>query len=195
MLSDSGLTVNETEVANTNPANDAHAVPRHDILEVNAYLMSGLVVSSVDKWFIGPVPQFTPRDLGIPTEDTRPINIVLEQIRNVAGDPERLDWQAVSYPCHPERVVDRISKNGARKDLNHLDRNLDALVQELAIRCQRIFTRAAAAVSRSAIISTEHLSIISRPIREERANDVWKIRERILFQKVKAQRVRIIREP
>jgi anaphase-promoting complex subunit 4 len=60
--------------------------------------MTGLVVSSIDKWFIGPVPQFTPRDLGIPTEDTRPLNLVLEQIRNVAGDPERLDWQAVSYP-------------------------------------------------------------------------------------------------
>lgn len=182
------LTVGDTEIASTNPANDTHAIPRHDILEVNAYLMSGLVVSSIDKWFIGPVPQFTPRDLGIPTEDTRPINIVLEQIRNVARESERLDWQAVSYPRHPEHIVDRISKNGVRKDLNHLDRNLDALVQELAIRCQRIFARAAAAVSRSAIISTEHLSIASQPTHGERTSDVWKIRERVLFQKVKSKK-------
>ncbi|KAF5355856.1 hypothetical protein D9756_003780 [Leucocoprinus leucothites] len=154
------------EIANANPSNDAHAIPRHDILEANAYLMSGLVVSSIDKWFIGPVPQFTPRDLGIPTEDTRPINLVLEQIRNVAGDPGRLDWQA----------------NGMRKDLSHLDRNLDALVQELAIRCQRIFARAAAAASRSAVVSDEHLSIecdIHQPEHQGRTHATRKIRERI----------------
>ncbi|KAJ3575641.1 hypothetical protein NP233_g977 [Leucocoprinus birnbaumii] len=154
------------EIANANPSNEAHAIiPRHDILEVNAYLTSGLVVSSIDKWFIGPVPQFTPRDLGIPTEDTRPINLVLEQIRNVAGDPARLDWQA----------------NGIRKDLSHLDRNLDALVQELALRCQRIFARAAAAASRSAIVSNEHLSITGDIHSEHqgRAHPTPKIRERI----------------
>lgn len=84
------------EITNANPTNESHAIPRHDILEVNAYLMSGLVVSSIDKWFIGPVPKFTPRDLGIPVEDTRPFKLVLEQIHNVAGNPEQLDWQAVS---------------------------------------------------------------------------------------------------
>lgn len=85
-----------------NTTNETHAIPRHDILEVNAYLMSGLVVSSIDKWFIGPAPQFTPRDLGIPTADTRPFNLVLEQTRNVADDPKALDWQTVGLLRHPE---------------------------------------------------------------------------------------------
>ncbi|KAF7784333.1 hypothetical protein Agabi119p4_498 [Agaricus bisporus var. burnettii] len=130
------------EITNANPTNESHAIPRHDILEVNAYLMSGLVVSSIDKWFIGPVPKFTPRDLGIPVEDTRPFKLVLEQIHNVAGNPEQLDWQA----------------DGTRRDLSHLDRNLDSLIQELASRCQLIFARAGAAASRSASVSTEHLA-------------------------------------
>jgi anaphase-promoting complex subunit 4 len=86
-----------TEITNNaNSVNESHPILRHDILEVNAYLMSGLVVSSIDKWFIGPVPKFTPRDLGIPVEDTRPFKLVLEQIHNVAGDPRQFDWQAVS---------------------------------------------------------------------------------------------------
>ncbi|KXN90007.1 hypothetical protein AN958_05012 [Leucoagaricus sp. SymC.cos] len=150
------------ETLSANPSTETHSIPRHDILEVNGYLMSGLVVSSIDKWFIGPIPQFTPRDLGIPTEDTRPLNLVLEQIRNVAG---RLDWQA----------------NGTHRDLNHLDRNLDALVQELAICCQRIFARAAAAASRSAVVSNEHLSIAYQPGHQGRATNT--IRERITSNK------------
>lgn len=175
------------EIANANPSNDTHAMPRHDILQANAYLMSGLVVSTVDKWFIGPVPQFVPRDLGIPTEDTRPISLVLEQIRSVAGDPSRLDWQAVSYIRHPKNVTDRISQNGMRKDLSHLDRNLDALVQELAIRCQRIFIHAATAASRSAIVSDAHLSIdcdTHQSAFQDRTHVARKIRERISSVKV-----------
>jgi len=93
------------EITIANPSNDTQAMPRHDILEANAYLMSGLVVSTIDKWFIGPVPQFVPRDLGIPAEDTRPMNLVLEKIRSVVGDPSRLDWQAVSHLRHPKALL------------------------------------------------------------------------------------------
>lgn len=45
--------------------NDANT-PRHDILEVNQYFMSGLTESSIDKWFTGPVPSFKRVDLKIP---------------------------------------------------------------------------------------------------------------------------------
>lgn len=54
------------ETTAANPSNDNNATPRHDILEVNNYFISGLVVSSIDKWFMGPVPQFSARDLGVP---------------------------------------------------------------------------------------------------------------------------------
>jgi anaphase-promoting complex subunit 4 len=77
-----------------------------------------------------------------------------------------------------------------RKDLSHLDRNLDALVQEVAIRCQRIFARAAAAASRSAIVSNEHLSIakdVPQSEHQGRANVTQKIRERISSMKVRGR--------
>ena len=52
-----------------NVNNDAyvHPPPRYDIPEVSVYLASGLVVSAIDKWFMGPVPRFplTP-GFGIP---------------------------------------------------------------------------------------------------------------------------------
>jgi hypothetical protein len=37
---------------------------KHDILMVNDYLISGLIDSAIDRWFVGPVPTFTPEDLG-----------------------------------------------------------------------------------------------------------------------------------
>jgi len=44
------------------------------------------------------------------------------------------------------------AQNIKHKDLSHLDRNLDSLMQELATRCQRIFIEAASATARSAVV-------------------------------------------
>lgn len=33
---------------------------------MNDYLTSGLVVSQIDKWFVGPAPRFTAESLGVP---------------------------------------------------------------------------------------------------------------------------------
>ncbi|TFK41138.1 anaphase-promoting complex, cyclosome, subunit 4-domain-containing protein [Crucibulum laeve] len=135
------------EASAANPANDNSVTPRHDILEVNNYFMSGLVVSSIDKWFLGPVPHFHPLDLGIPGENEVCIPTVVERGLGAANDPTQMAWQA----------------NIAHKDLSHLDRNLDALIQELALRCQRVFSRAAGAACRSAIISSKDTSILQEP--------------------------------
>ena len=43
-------------------------------------------------------------------------------------------------------------QNVKQKDLSHLDRNLDSLIQELATRCSRIFVEAASATARSAAV-------------------------------------------
>lgn len=128
-------------IANTNP--DSGPVPKHDFLEVNNYLVSGLVVSSIDKWFMGPIPSFSPRDLGLPGDAYSSISSVLEKAHLVLNTPGQVAWQA----------------NGTQKDLSHLDRNLDALVQELATRCRRIFDHAACAVARSAVISRSDLAL------------------------------------
>ncbi|KAK2461900.1 hypothetical protein APHAL10511_006363 [Amanita phalloides] len=128
-------------IANTN--NDNTPIPKHNLLEVNNYFMSGLVVSSIDKWFMGPVPSFSPRELGLPGDTYGGIPDVLEKARFVLSTPGQVVWQV----------------NGVQRDLNHLDRNLDALVQDLATRCRRIFDHAAHAVSRSSIVSGRDLPL------------------------------------
>lgn len=50
---------NNVECSRGHPSNpDMHTIlPRHDILEVNSYLLSGLINSPIDLSFIGAVPQ------------------------------------------------------------------------------------------------------------------------------------------
>ncbi|KAF8641031.1 hypothetical protein AX17_000676 [Amanita inopinata Kibby_2008] len=148
-------------IANTN--NDPNPTPKHDLLEVNNYFMSGLVVSSIDKWFMGPIPSFSPRDLGLPGDSYANIPSVLEKARSMLNTPGRVAWQV----------------NGTQRDLNHLDRNLDALVQELATRCRRIFNHAAYATSRSSVVSLGHdpVPLQVENIRQE-VNVRFPIRER-----------------
>lgn len=50
-----------------NAAENQQPRPTHDILEVNDYLTSGLVVSPLDKWFMGPAPRFAPESLAVQT--------------------------------------------------------------------------------------------------------------------------------
>ncbi len=57
--------------------------------------MSGLVVSSIDKWFMGPVPSFSPRELGLPGDTYGSIPEVLEKVRSVLSTPDQVVWQAV----------------------------------------------------------------------------------------------------
>jgi hypothetical protein len=71
------------ETAIANPTNDSHPAPRHDILEVNNYFMSGLVVSSIDKWFMGPVPRFPVHDMGL-TGEKQDLSATLERSRKAA---------------------------------------------------------------------------------------------------------------
>lgn len=47
-------------------------------------------------------------------------------------------------------------KQNIYRDISHLDRNLDALIQELAMRCQRAFTHASGAPCRSAVVSLDN---------------------------------------
>ncbi|KAJ7783806.1 anaphase-promoting complex, cyclosome, subunit 4-domain-containing protein [Mycena maculata] len=137
---------------------------RHDILEVNNYLMSGLVVSSVDKWFMGPVPQFNARELGI-LDGNPDLRTSLEHARAAVGQTK---WQLTT----------------TQNELNHLDRNLDALVQELALRCQRAFDGAAGATSRAAVVSARAGSTAGQAIQVRPApqsNPHITIRDRIIL--------------
>jgi anaphase-promoting complex subunit 4 len=86
------MSSSESIISNTNIENTPS--PRHDILEVNNYLMSGLLVSSIDKWFMGPVPRFSPRDLGVPG-DNQDLHMLLKRAKTVVDDPAQTAWQLV----------------------------------------------------------------------------------------------------
>ena len=77
-----------------NPATETRPIPEYDMLEVNHYLMSGLVVSSIDKWFMGPIPQFSPEDLGVPG-DNQDLQLALRKAQAVISDPSQMAWQTV----------------------------------------------------------------------------------------------------
>ncbi|OBZ78996.1 Anaphase-promoting complex subunit 4 [Grifola frondosa] len=128
------------ETSRAHSSSDYHNPPRpsHDLLEVNDYLMSGLVVSPIDKWFMGPVPRFSPQDLGVPEPSSGVDGVMsaIKRARSVINSAEGMTWQA----------------NVKQKDLSHLDRNLDSLIQELGVRCQKIFSEAANATARSAVV-------------------------------------------
>ena len=81
-----------TKSAQTDPHN--HPPPRFDILQVNEYMMSGLVRSEIDKWFSGSVPKFSAEDLGV-SGCKADLKEVLERARETAGDPTRTAWRHV----------------------------------------------------------------------------------------------------
>ncbi|KAJ3554550.1 hypothetical protein NM688_g3049 [Phlebia brevispora] len=119
-----------------NSTSETHSqTARHDLLEVNEYLMSGLVVSSIDKWFMGPVPSFSPAELGVPM--AQDLTSSVRTVREVLNKPEGLTWPPAAR----------------HQDLSRLDRNLDSLIQDLCTRCYSIFNEASNASARSAVIS------------------------------------------
>ncbi|KAF4572895.1 hypothetical protein EYR36_007405 [Pleurotus pulmonarius] len=131
---------------NLNTTNEGNTGARYDVLEVNNYFMSGLQASPIDKWFVGPIPNFTPEDFGVPSQ-RQPLQEVLERARQAAKQGKEEGWR----------------KATSQKDLDHIDRNLDALAQELATRCQRIFAHAAGAVSRSASVTLKCVCLFRVP--------------------------------
>ena len=88
------LTVFGTETLVANSPNDNPPQPRHDILEVNNYLTSGLLESPIDKWFTGPIPCFSLHDLGIPDRDDSLFS-VLDRVRHIFDDKRETGWTEV----------------------------------------------------------------------------------------------------
>ncbi|EMD42038.1 hypothetical protein CERSUDRAFT_42528 [Gelatoporia subvermispora B] len=151
----------ETSRLNTDPHNPPPL--RHDILEVNDYMMSGLVASPIDKWFMGPVPQLLPKDLGVATEPLE-LSTMMQKARHALKEPNQLSGQSPAK----------------HKDLSHLDRNLDSLIQDFASRCQRIFAEASHATARSAIITPRSIParIGGSTVRDVAAGSEPLVRER-----------------
>ncbi|KAG2154867.1 anaphase-promoting complex, cyclosome, subunit 4-domain-containing protein [Suillus clintonianus] len=135
------------EITLAGNSSETRSPPEHDILEVNHYLMSGLKTSQIDRWFTGPAPQFDPGDLGLPrhnTDTNKVLEEALEQAHAALQDPSQTSWQPVGFS---------VNCNVSTADKSHLDKNLWALVHDLAVRCQRVFAHVSKATARSAIVS------------------------------------------
>lgn len=143
-------------IANTNTDNRKPRIT-FDMLEVNEYLMSGLAVSSIDKWFMGPVPSFQPADLGVPQAQDLASSVHI--VRELLDKPDGVAWPPVSMDPTAQKSLGTDAplpvnvQHSHHHDLSRLDRNLDSLIQELCTRCHLIFTEASKAAARSARIS------------------------------------------
>ena len=83
-----------SETSTVNQSTEPTSVARHDILEVNNYLISGLSASSIDRWFEGSGPHFSPQDLGVPG-DIDAVTAILVKARAAASDPAQISWTTV----------------------------------------------------------------------------------------------------
>lgn len=73
---------------------DVHTPPsRHDVLEVNEYLMSGLVVSSIDRWFMGTLPKFSLSELAVP--HVQKLNASMDAVSDILGKADGVTWPPV----------------------------------------------------------------------------------------------------
>ncbi|KIY71613.1 hypothetical protein CYLTODRAFT_418678 [Cylindrobasidium torrendii FP15055 ss-10] len=131
----------ETEVlahaSNAGATPETHPPLRHDILEVNKYLMSGLASNEIDKWFSGAVPTFSAHDLHADLQQ-RSLPDAMKRAREALMNSDKAKWQELV----------------PQKSISHLERNIDALTDELARQCMRTFTRASSALGRAARIRT-----------------------------------------
>lgn len=142
------LLLSETSAAN--PSNDNAPQPRHDVLEVNNYFISGLVTSPIDQWFTGPTPRFSLGDLLGESEQSF-LNVV-EQARTIAkgSHDSSVFVRVMDVPLTEFHFFPNQQTMFTKDNANSTDKNLNSLVNELATRCKCIFDRAASAATRSA---------------------------------------------
>lgn len=133
------------EMTVANMSGESQAFLDYDILEVNNYLMSGFMASQIDRWFTGSAPQFNPGDL-CTSQTPKSLDDALELARTAFQDPSQTAWQP----------------NVVRIELSQLDRNLDVLVQKLAMRCQQAFAQASPATARSATVPADSGAVLTK---------------------------------
>ncbi|KAI0778173.1 anaphase-promoting complex, cyclosome, subunit 4-domain-containing protein [Trametes elegans] len=136
------------EINRVNATDNNIPRPQHDILEVNDYLTSGLVVSQIDKWFMGPAPWFKSESLGVPQNTN--ISLAIRKARTALN-----------------RWDQTVHEDVKRRELAHIERNIDALLQNLAVGCQKIFSEASKATGRSAVLVAG--SVAAAPLATEGA--------------------------
>ncbi|EIN13727.1 hypothetical protein PUNSTDRAFT_59241 [Punctularia strigosozonata HHB-11173 SS5] len=126
---------------------------KHDILVVNDYLTAGLIGSPIDKWFVGPVPTFTTEDLGGSLKPP-PLHEAIQNARKALSiRPLPSTLVGIYHRPHWSRGSLTITLQMNPRNIPDVDRNLDALIGELATSCQQLFVQAADAAGRSAQVS------------------------------------------
>lgn len=127
---------------------------------------------------MGPIPQFSSRDLRVSGTDHLPD--AMKRAREVLDSRDQVTWQEVSDSAQVPPTADRpaVSQHVKQSDLNHIDRNIDALVHELVQQCQRVFSRAAGATGRSASVTPNPHSMARQAVDASATHDIL-TRERL----------------
>ncbi|KZS92983.1 hypothetical protein SISNIDRAFT_92439 [Sistotremastrum niveocremeum HHB9708] len=115
-----------------NEASTTGISPKHDPLQTNEYIMSGLVSSQLDRWFTGEPARYSLSEMaGV---FPKAFDKVLDTALKTATSRTEVSW---------DQVI-------PRPDLSQFDRCMEPLVEQLASCCQKIFTAAAGAAGRMA---------------------------------------------
>ncbi|KAI0094909.1 anaphase-promoting complex, cyclosome, subunit 4-domain-containing protein [Irpex rosettiformis] len=120
------------------PPTDTNAGPlpqKHDLLDVCEYLDSGLVVSSIDKWFIGGLSTFEPSEIHRPAVNGVKAAVAKARVSLKQG----LKWPPLQQTIR-------------QADHSRPEENMSFLMQQLSTRCQQVFLNAANASSRGAAV-------------------------------------------
>ncbi|KAG8875903.1 hypothetical protein FRB97_004639 [Tulasnella sp. 331] len=135
----------ETSRVTDNVVGDLRA-PTYDPLEVSDYLENGLLQSSLDRWFTGPLPMLNPSEVHPAPPST--MGEMMSEMRKVIeaanNGPDSLAGGAHLSGMNYETRISRLEK---------LDRNLLALTGQLITNCERIFRRASEATGRGQIVT------------------------------------------
>jgi anaphase-promoting complex subunit 4 len=146
------------ETTSANPANETAPPLRHDILEVNQYLMQGLEGGTIEKWFSGQVPAFSPQDLGLPSYSLS-LEATLQEARKVLTEGSEFGIKTVCL--RGRRGRNYLTRNRTyfllvlqEKGMPKVGRNLCALVDELAANCRQVFDCSTGAATKSARVTS-----------------------------------------
>ncbi|KAG9000900.1 hypothetical protein FRB93_012505 [Tulasnella sp. JGI-2019a] len=124
--------------------------PTYDPLEVSDYLENGLLHSSLDKWFVGPMPKLNPSEVHPSPPST--MGEMMNEMRKVIEIASSPDFVAGGARI-PVMNGTTSSYETRIARLEKLDRNLIALTSQLITKCEKIFKRASGATGRGQIMS------------------------------------------
>jgi hypothetical protein len=132
----------------TTPETVGTLVPKHDPIEVNKYLMSGLVKSEIDSWFEGPPPderllEFFRGRMAPLTSTMATVESYIQRPRATVSNEVRNTVECLEYTFNLRKLPS--TGNLAFR------RSMISLLDSIVVACSAQFQKAALAVTETAI--------------------------------------------